>query len=246
MTALRKKDKRAGYAAAGLAALLLGSALTIPGCGSQEQYFTPSAAPKENRVDWITYRHQIGFDANGAALSNGERARFEKFLSEIDVGYGDQVALALTGAPGQATQMADRRLEAVKGFLRNRAIDAAVAPSAQQGAWDGSVAVVVGRYVVTPPHCPNWEKDPGYDFNNTESSNLGCATTTNLGLMVADPGDLVRSRRVGPADGTAQAKAIEKYREGRSGKAAATVSGKVGADGSSTAAGAETRSEDKE
>jgi type IV pilus biogenesis protein CpaD/CtpE len=102
---------------------------------------------------------------------------------------------------------------------------------------------VVGRYVVTPPSCPNWEKPPGYDFNNTEDSNLGCATTTNLGLMLANPGDLTRSRNMSPGDGTTQARAVKNFRDDKSAKAAASVSGSAAPGSASTAAGTESQTE---
>jgi hypothetical protein len=42
----------------------------------------------------------------------------------------------------------------------------------------------------------------------------GCANAANLEAMVADPADLLRGRRPGPADGAAAALAIERYRQG--------------------------------
>lgn len=46
-------------------------------------------------------------------------------------------------------------------------------------------------------------------------SNWSCATAVNFGMMLADPGDLVRGRDPGPADGEAVARSIESYRKGR-------------------------------
>jgi pilus assembly protein CpaD len=118
-----------------------------------------------------------------------------------------------------------------------------MAPGERKGDWDGSVTVTVGRYVATPPPCPNWEKPPGYDWANTPMSNLGCATASNLGLMLADPGDLVRGREVGASDGTAQAKAVEQFRTGKGAKAAASVSGTAAPGSSKGGAGSEASSE---
>ncbi len=56
---------------------------------------------------------------------------------------------------------------------------------------------------------------PGVTFNNTRSSNFGCATATNLGLMVADPGDIVAGRDPGLMDGEFTARSIERYRKGQ-------------------------------
>ena len=62
------------------------------------------------------------------------------------------------------------------------------------------------------PGCPDWTRDPGYDPLNLPLSNLGCANAVNLGLMVADPGDLATTLPTSPADGTREAEAIARYR----------------------------------
>ena len=53
---------------------------------------------------------------------------------------------------------------------------------------------------------------PGRNFNNQPHPNLGCSTATNLGLMVADPRDLMRGRPIGPMDGEFAAKGVFDYR----------------------------------
>jgi len=82
-------------------------------------------------------------------------------------------------------------------------------------AEEHSSAVVVERYVVTPPDCPNWTKPPYGDHSNTPASNFGCATATNLGLMVADPRDLVIGRSLGPPRGDPALYGYSRYRVGK-------------------------------
>ena len=75
------------------------------------------------------------------------------------------------------------------------------------------VAFTAARgYHITLPNCPDWSKPIGTDSSNTTSSNLGCANQSNLARMVADPRDLVRGRRLGPADGVREAEAVVRYR----------------------------------
>jgi type IV pilus biogenesis protein CpaD/CtpE len=52
---------------------------------------------------------------------------------------------------------------------------------------------------------------PASDFTNAPSSNFGCATAVNLGLMVASPGDLAAGRSLEPADGKPAASAVARY-----------------------------------
>ena len=71
--------------------------------------------------------------------------------------------------------------------------------------------VTVGRYAVTLPACPNWSQSLSADFTNAFTSNYGCANTTNLGLMVASPADLVSGRALAPADAAITSNAVRLY-----------------------------------
>src|SRR5205085_5031247 len=75
--------------------------------------------------------------------------------------------------------------------------------------------VSVGRYTVTLPACPNWSQSLSYEFTNAFSSNYGCANTTNLGLMVASPADLVSGRTLTGADAQLAAEAVKRYLDDR-------------------------------
>lgn len=66
----------------------------------------------------------------------------------------------------------------------------------------------------TPPTCPDWTKNATPDVFDTQSSNFGCATAQAQGVMVADPGHLMRGQRLGPGDGEALALGIARYRAG--------------------------------
>ena len=90
-----------------------------------------------------------------------------------------------------------------------------VAPDRRRGALNRRVELVLERYLVTLPACPDWSRQSGTDFSNLPHSNFGCATQTNLGLMVAEPKDLVRGRTLAPADGVHQAEGIVRYRTGK-------------------------------
>ena len=43
--------------------------------------------------------------------------------------------------------------------------------------------------------------------------NYGCADTANLGMMIADPRDLIQGKDVGLYDGTRHALSVEMYRK---------------------------------
>ena len=78
-----------------------------------------------------------------------------------------------------------------------------------------SLELEVNTFAVVLPACPDWSRDPAFDGRNLGLSNIGCANATNLGLMVADPGDLRQGRSFGPADGVREAEAVMRYRQAR-------------------------------
>ena len=183
-----------------LATILLVSACTI----SETEHWSPQEAPKENKVDWVTFNHNVGFASPSSSLSKAERSEISRFLAEVDIGYSDRVFIR--GKTGSG----NHQVAAVEKYLRKLKLrpEIVIARGAKR-----PVSVVVGRYLVTTPRCPDWSKQPGLDSANRRSSNFGCATTSNLGLMVADPGDLVHGQAMGPSDGQKGAKPINKYHE---------------------------------
>jgi pilus assembly protein CpaD len=193
-----------------IAGALAVAAVAFTGCAPQTSQWSEVEAQKQNKISLIRFAHSVQFRANEDRMSAPEATRLASFMRDQNVGYGDQILLL----PGEST-LAQRRQEAVaaafvRGGLRVvrdvRIEGAALAPN--------EVRIVIGRYVVTPPPCPNWSKRPDEDFGNAPSSHIGCATATNLGLMVANPGDLLTGHPTSPADGELAAGRVETYRKG--------------------------------
>jgi pilus assembly protein CpaD len=186
------------------------SALAFAGCAPQTSQWSEVEAPKENKISFIRFSHTVQFRANEDRMTAPEATRLATFMRDQSVGYGDQIYIL----PGDSN-LAQRRQDAVAAafvrgglrVIRDVRIEG-VAPAANE------VRVIVGRHVVTPPPCPNWSKRPDEDFGNAPSSHIGCATTTNLGLMVANPSDLLMGQPTSPADGELAASRVESYRKG--------------------------------
>jgi pilus assembly protein CpaD len=204
---------RRGRAAPVCAALAVAALAVLTGCSSESAYWSPAESQKQVKVDWVRFDHRVMFGQNSRGVTDQERARIDEFLDRVEPRYGDQILVG-TGAGNGDGEIAAERVAAVTEYLRALGLKVGPMPAAAQARWDGAVRVMVGRYVVTPPNCPDWTKSASYDPSNQVSSNFGCATATNLGLMVADPGDLVRGRDMGPADGAYSARMIKTYREG--------------------------------
>jgi len=192
-----------------------------------------AGSPKSLEVDRAEYRHVIHFETDRAELPSIEQDRLLAFLRSaaptgLDTvrieGHADERASDLYNL-----ELSARRIRSVKGFLREQGLTqvevAAAAfgeavpavPGSTPEAWrqNRRVELVLERYLVTLPGCPDWSRRSGTDFANLPHSNFGCATQTNFGLMVAEPRDLVRGRTLGPADGIHQAEGVVRYREGK-------------------------------
>lgn len=194
--------------------IVLGALLAfgLGACAPETSIYTPVQSPKENKVTFIRLGHEVKFAANDTRLAPTEAERLAAFLRRSAVGYGDRVALIV---PEQGNARAlDARRQAVTMALANHGIlTSPIGPIEGVAAAPDSVLITVGRYVVTPPACPDWSKTPGNDVANRAASNFGCANAVNLGLMVADPGDLATGRAPGPGDGDQNTLAIQRYRE---------------------------------
>lgn len=203
--------------AAGAALLVL--TLGVAACADRSQAWSQPESPKKNKIEWVVYDHAVTHTFGQNGLGATERRRLDKFINEISLGYGDQVVIrARRGEESPAA------LAVTRHFRRNNVV-AKIIETPRLDTRAGPVLVEVGRYVITPPRCPDWTKPSGTDSNNTVSSNWGCATAVNLDRMVANPGDLVHGRELGPADGTYATFHIERYRKGAAPSNKVTSSG---------------------
>ncbi len=191
-----------------------------------------ASSPKRLEIDRAQYRHTIYFSTDRANIVGSERDRLIAFLDTVDPLESDSIRLE-GHADERATDLynldlAAKRIASVKRFLgdhgfRKLRIQAnslgervPATPGDGEQAWQQNrrVEIVLERYLVTTPACPDWSRRSGLDYANQPHSNFGCATETNLGLMIAEPRDLLRGRDLSPADGVHQAESIVRYREG--------------------------------
>ncbi|MGI9435952.1 MAG: CpaD family pilus assembly lipoprotein [Geminicoccaceae bacterium] len=211
-----------------LAACSAGDANTDPALG-----WLPAGSPKTLDVDRAQYRHVVYFDTDRDELRADEQDRLIAFLDAVQPTSDDNVRI-----DGHADErasdlynldLAGRRIDAVRRFLGEIGFSGLAVQASSfgervpadagdhSGAWSKNrrVELVFERYMVTPPACPDWSRHSGTDFANQPHTNFGCATEANLGLMIANPRDLVRGRKLGPADGIHQAEGILRYRKGQ-------------------------------
>lgn len=174
-------------------------------CAPGVAEYTKTEAPNALRVDGATSELAFAFAPGSDRLAAGETVRLDRLVATGRIRPADRVTVAASGpAP-----LAAARAAAVSARLLRWGI---VADTGQLAAAPRNRAIVtVGRYAVTLPPCPNWSMPRANDFTNAPTSNFGCATAVNFGLMVASPGDLVAGRQLAPADGKPAAAAVNRY-----------------------------------
>ena len=195
--------------------------------------WTPMQSPKVNQVSVVNSDLVVPFAPGSARLGASEVNQIDAFISR-EARSGTNVSVIVNSATGP-TPLAVQRGREIQSALSRRG----VAASLYQGESDrlpaNTVLVSVDRYTVTTPRCPDFSKSTESNYANTPDSNFGCANAQNLGVMVANPADLVRGRDLGAQDGTSAVLAMQRYRIGKvtplannGGKSGGTTGGSSG------------------
>src|SRR3546814_21197494 len=73
--------------------------------------------------------------------------------------------------------------------------------------------VVFSRVSASVPNCPGFNREVNHEFQDSMTSNFGCAVNSNLAAMVARPQDLVHGQPYAPSvDPATATKAIQTFR----------------------------------
>jgi len=183
----------------------LAFALALAACAPGAAEYTKSEAPNRLQVTGSTSTVELAFAPGSDRLSAAQGARLDGLVAAGVIRPADRVTIAAAGPPSLATG----REAAISSRLLRWGIVAEA--RSLPGERPNRALLTIGRYAVTLPPCPNWSMPRPNDFTNAPPSNFGCANATNLGLMVASPGDLVSSRQLAPADGKPEAAAVDRY-----------------------------------
>ena len=166
----------------------------------------------DNLVEVVTFGHVVSFSEGQAGLDPAARDDLAGFIRLNRIGTSDRIVVQppegtadhLTGARVTSVTTEFARL----GLVALESTDpGASAIGADPGS--GEVAVLVTRAVVVPPDCTQPQPDPTL----RPEQPWGCFVNTSLGLMVANPMDLVEGRDLGPADGEQASAALRRYRQ---------------------------------
>ncbi|HEX8447654.1 MAG TPA: CpaD family pilus assembly lipoprotein [Sphingomonas sp.] len=163
-------------------------ALALSGCGTPT---VPVNRGLESVHQPVVARSDFAIDvrADGFAITPAEDRRLTGWFDAMKLGYGDRITIddGARGEPGARDAIA--AIVARYGLLLGD-----TPPVTANVVADGNVRVIISRSTASVPGCPDWSTASRPYSDGSTDSNYGCASNSNLALMVADPQDLVAGR----------------------------------------------------
>ena len=190
---------------------LILAAMLASGCANQIENWDEVNEVPELKVHAVDYTHDVHFDPVTNEPDNLELEQLAGFLKRINMRRDDPVEVQYENTPSQRKRAAIMKAVMVdQGYRVNtKRID----PVETADGQTLPIVISVTKAVIKLPDCPNWNDDPLNNYSNLASENYGCATVTNLGLMVERPMDLIRGRGERVFDGDMAATSIDRYRK---------------------------------
>ena len=176
----------------------------LAGCGPTNRSVNTNKVPTVQSTQLAYDIRFAGYDG----LAADQAAALEQWLGAVGVAYGDRISVDDPVAAG-----AQARRAAVAGVVARFGLMVEDSAPVTTALPAGMARVVVTRMKVTPPDCPDWRRKSNPELSASAMSNFGCATVSNLSLMIADPHDLIDGQTYTGADGHTTSKAINVYRE---------------------------------
>lgn len=197
-------------------------ALTLFGCasgGGNSHNFVPDGTPLDRHdigVERATEVLEIPLENDFSSLKQEHRRAIEGFVAAYrDRGHGDLLMIMPENSANP--QLA---VEAMKE-AREIAWGGGVAYEAMRGdVYDAGgrsapLMLAFDVYEAVAPDCKSLaEIDLSDVGSNNELENFGCSVRYNIAKMVADPGDLLGLRDLGPRDARRVETIMENYRAG--------------------------------
>ena len=155
----------------------------------------------------------VNFAPGAGHLSVAQVGELKKM---VDVGrraQRDEFAVVTDGSGGPIQQARAQRVRQSLSEAGARWVTTAVEPSMAAGP--NSLVIVRSEYLIANNNCPNYNPASQWNPNEAAMPGFGCADAYNMSQMLARPRDAAVGRSPGPADGTVNAAAIQRYREGK-------------------------------
>jgi pilus assembly protein CpaD len=202
--------------------LLAGAGLVLGACAGNGVGVTDKGAVAVNPLEQYKASvaeapEQVQLAVHAEGISDKQRAALEEFAARWrDAGGGDIVVRMPTRPSGDDTDALRATANAVE-FLEFKGVPSTQIRQQRYEASDpkAPIVAVFSRYEVTTPDCSrHWDNLTATNANGP-SKHLGCAVTSNLAVMVADPRELNAPAARAASDNSRRAVILGKYRDGK-------------------------------
>lgn len=205
-----------------LVVLLAGSALAVGACTGNGVGVTEKGTMALNPLEQYKASvaeapEQVQLAVHPEGLSDKQRAALEDFASRWrDAGGGD-VLVKMPARPSGDDTAALRATASAVEFLEFKGLPPTQIHQQRYDAADPKAPIVAifTRYEVSVPDCSKHWDNLTATNSNGPSKHLGCAVTSNLALMVADPRELNAPAARSPSDNSRRTVILGKYRDGK-------------------------------
>lgn len=177
--------------------------LSLIAVGACEHTSVGTASPNQsvirNSVQMVRLPLEIKSETDATdSLSSQTAGSIRSFLKSVNAGYGDVLML-------DGPSASPERLAAVENLIAHTGLTYGGTSALGAKPGGGTIMLYVERYIVETPNCNYWPDEASGQTKNNDSSFHGCTSRINLGLMIANPRDLVS----GHYSGTSTKSAVE-------------------------------------
>lgn len=186
------------------------------GCASHMANFSGVEQQNRNEVEMVRIPYNIKFNNNVVALDEAELGKLNHFLKSANIAYGDEFSMDFPlDRNGDLSEIDKKRMSYIAGLLKKNGLylSADITPYGMEPV-NNTGRLLISKYVVTPPECGDWTQKSYPNYENAPLNNLGCASQANLGMMIANPRDLVIGAKGGSPNAERTARAVERYQNG--------------------------------
>ena len=149
-------------------------------------------------------------------LSFADQDKLKKFVTDFHMRGAGPLTVRLhrrEAAAGDGVA----RVRKMRALLNRAGISAgqiSVLPLSTKVPRGAAVLLSFTANTVALPKCNDWSSDPNFNWSNRSQANYGCATRRNIGMTVANPGDLKKAQPLSGSDSVRGARILGGYRAG--------------------------------
>lgn len=191
----------------GLSCLML-----TTGCADSLTSYSGAEPQNRNLVEMVRVPYTIEFISDGSKITEVEVSKLNNFLATSNVTYGDEFSMDFPlDRNGNLSELDKERLSYMSNLLKDSGLylSAILTPFGMEPSVNTG-RLIISKYVVTTPDC-GWNQPAYPNYNNAPTDNFGCATQANLGLMVANPRDLITGQEGSAPNAERTALAVQRY-----------------------------------